>query len=127
VKRAISLLCLAAATLATTRAMAADSSWFSWPSNGNKQRNAAVKKTSQSSSGGVVSSLTSAPKKLVASTKNAFTSQTTTSNARGTKVTQQSKNPKAQKQGFFKSMFNPDPPAPPQTINDWMRLKQIHP
>lgn len=45
----------------------------------------------------------------------------------GSSTAQSAKNPKAPKQGFFKSMFNPDPPPPPQTIGDWMKLKQIRP
>jgi hypothetical protein len=40
---------------------------------------------------------------------------------------QASKNLKEPQQGFFKSLFNPEPPPPPQTIKDWMKLKQIHP
>jgi hypothetical protein len=39
----------------------------------------------------------------------------------------QPKNSKQEKPGFFKSLFQPEPPPPPKTIKDWMSLERVQP
>jgi hypothetical protein len=37
------------------------------------------------------------------------------------------KSSKQEKPGFFKSLFQPEPPPPPKTIKEWMSLKRVQP
>jgi hypothetical protein len=75
----------------------------------------------------VVTKMTDGTKRLVSNTTNVFTPSKTTTRKSGTTGMEIAKKPPQEKQGFFKSMFNPEPPPPPKTIKEWMSLKQIHP
>jgi hypothetical protein len=67
------------------------------------------------------------PLRLLASTTGFFKPKTVTTRKSGLTGVQKAKRTEQPKQGFFKSMFNPEPPPPPKTIKEWMSLKQIHP
>jgi hypothetical protein len=70
---------------------------------------------------------TASPMRLVASPISIFKPKTVTTRKSGLTGVQKAKKTEQPKQGFFKSMFNPEPPPPPKTIKEWMSLKQIHP
>ena len=126
---------LALVSIVNSRALAADSSpsgsrdnWFSFGSNSDSKA-AKTKKVSNASSTttspSVIKQMADAPKRLVSNTKSMLTPKSKP--AEKSVPIPTAKNPKESQQGFFKSMFNPDPPPPPQTIKEWMKLKQIHP
>lgn len=132
------LLALAAMLFqAQVAAIAADSSAGSlraaWPGFGGDTKPAAKTKKTSNTTGAsktpqVIKSITDAPKRLVSSTKSMLTPKSSTTAKRsGTTSGQSSKNSQDAKPGFFKSLLNPEPPPPPRTIQDWMKLKQIHP
>jgi hypothetical protein len=78
-------------------------------------------------SGSVLKATTASPMRLVASPISIFKPKTVTTRKSGLTGVQKAKKTEQPKQGFFKSMFNPEPPPPPKTIKEWMSLKQIHP
>jgi hypothetical protein len=77
----------------------------------------------------VMARMTSGTKRFVSNTKNLFVPKkseparpkTTSIRAR------QSARDQYETPGFFYRLFHPEPPPPPQTIDEWMSLKQIHP
>jgi hypothetical protein len=103
-------------------------SWLPFSSSASKP----VKTKKVSSTGSTpsaVTNLSKGTKQIVTSTKNVLTPKKPQSVRKsGTTGGQIAKNPKpADKPGFFKSMFHPEPPPPPKTIKEWMSLKQVHP
>lgn len=76
----------------------------------------------------VVGKMTSGTKRLLTSPTSLFKKtkpkQVKTSGV--TKVTKAKRN-ESEREGFFKSIFNPEPPPPPRTIDEFMSLEQIHP
>ncbi|HTM54610.1 MAG TPA: hypothetical protein VL175_11310 [Pirellulales bacterium] len=74
-----------------------------------------------------INTATTNPMRLVANPMNIFKPKTVTTRKSGLTGVQKAKKTEQPKQGFFKSMFNPEPPPPPKTIKEWMSLKQIHP
>ncbi|HEY2893064.1 MAG TPA: hypothetical protein VGJ16_02580 [Pirellulales bacterium] len=83
-------------------------------------------KKSRGNSDSGLNNMTS-PMHLVASPMSIFKPKTVTTRKSGLTGVQKAKKTEQPKQGFFKSMFNPEPPPPPKTIKEWMSLKQIHP
>jgi hypothetical protein len=115
----------------TARAASDASSKGSWlPFSDSASKAAKTKKvSSNSSTPSVVTNLSNGTKHFVTSTKNILTPKKQPSVRKsGTTGMQVAKDSKpADKPGFFKSMFHPEPPPPPKTIKEWMSLKQIHP
>ncbi len=115
----------------TAQAASEASSGGSWLPFGNSASKPAKtrKVSSKSSSPSAVTNLSNGTKNLVTSTKNILTPKKQPSVRKsGTAGLQVAKGAKsADKPGFFKSMFHPEPPPPPKTIKEWMSLKQIHP
>ncbi len=66
--------------------------------------------------------------KVSDSTKRLFGAKkkSVTSGSGGTSVVQP-KTTRSEKPGFFKSLFQPEPPPPPKTIKEWMSLKKVQP
>jgi len=75
----------------------------------------------------VLTKMSNTTKRAVNNTKNALTPKKTVAKNTGATKTYKPKAVKEEKPGFFKSLFNPEPPPPPKTIKEWMSLKQIHP
>jgi hypothetical protein len=128
------LLLLIAMTFAAAPAAAESSSMGRWFSFGKGKPNAQAKTTNASGTSKsiktpqVVTKMTDGTKRLVSNTANVFTpGKTTTTRKSGTTGFVKAQKPPQEKQGFFKSMFNPEPPPPPKTVKEWMSLKQIHP
>lgn len=76
----------------------------------------------------VITKMTNSTKRLVSNTTNKLTPKKNAATKKsGTTAVYPKQTNKDEKQGFFKSMFNPEPPPPPKTVKEWMQLKQIHP
>ena len=102
--------------------------WFSFGKGKTQAKTTNASGTSKSiKTPQVVTKMTDGTKRLVSNTTNIFTPGKTTTRKSGTTNVEKAKKPPQEKQGFFKSMFNPEPPPPPKTIKEWMSLKQIHP
>jgi len=129
--RALSLLI--AMSFAAAPAAAESSSmarWFSFGKGNAKSQAKTTNASGTSKSKGtpqVVTKMTDGTKRLVSNTANIFKPGTTTTRRSGTTNVETAKKPEQEKQGFFKSIFNPEPPPPPKTVKEWMSLKQIHP
>jgi hypothetical protein len=65
-------------------------------------------------------------KKLMTNTKNLLTFNKSADN-QNTMTAGYSTRTKHKEPGFFYKLFHPEPPAPPQTVKEWMSLEQIHP
>lgn len=74
----------------------------------------------------VFARMTSGTKRFVTGTKNLFVAKKPAAKKRGVTATRRAARPAPPKQGFFKRWFNPEPPPPPRTIEEWMSLEQIH-
>lgn len=127
------LLLLIAMSFSAAPASAEPSSMARWFSFGKGKSKPQAKTTNASGTSKstktpqVVTKMTDGTKRLVSNTTNIFTPGKTTTRKSGTTGIEIAKKPPQEKQGFFKSMFNPEPPPPPKTIKEWMSLKQIHP
>ncbi len=75
----------------------------------------------------VFAKMTSGTKRFVTGTKNLFVAKKPPTKTRGVTATRRAARYEPPKQGFFKRWFNPEPPPPPRTIEEWMSLDQIHP
>lgn len=75
----------------------------------------------------VVGKMTNGTKRLLTNPTSIFKPKPKQVNKSGTTKVTKAKRSEPGKQGFFKSMFNPEPPPPPKTIKEWMSLEQIHP
>jgi hypothetical protein len=73
------------------------------------------------------SKLTSGTKRLASNTKNLFVARKPPAKKLGVTATRRAERPQPPKQNFFKRWFNPEPPPPPQTVDEWMSLEQVHP
>jgi hypothetical protein len=60
-------------------------------------------------------------------TKNLFVAKKPPAKTHGATVIHRAARSEPPKQGFFKRWFNPDPPPPPKTVEEWMSLEQVHP
>lgn len=79
----------------------------------------------------VLDKMSAGTKRFVSNTKDALTPKKLTAKKpakkSGTSTARKAKRPEPPKQGFFKQLFNPDPPPPPKTVEEWMSLEQVHP
>jgi hypothetical protein len=75
----------------------------------------------------LVKKMTGSTKRLVSNTTGMLTPKKTTIKKSGTTAYYKAPLPPQEKPGFFKSLFQPEPPPVPKTIKEWMSLKQIHP
>ena len=102
---------------------------FSWLGFGRTEsqdvRTTNVSKTSKTPQ--VFAKMTSGTKRFVDGTKNLFVAKKPPAKTRGVTATRRAKRYEPPKQSFFKRWFNPEPPPPPRTIEEWMSLEQIHP
>lgn len=116
---------LALAMFTHARANAAShSAWLPF-SSGEKSSIAA--KSSGSSTTPIISSFSRGTKKLVSSPTSLLTSKKQTAVRQSGTTGLQVSNPKQAKPGFFKSLFQSEPPPPPKTIKEWMKLKKVQP
>lgn len=123
------LMVALSATCATSCAAAellSPSTWF----GGGGKTTLSSKPTTKSSllkAPPVVGRMTSGTKRLLSTPTSIFKSKPKPVKKSGiTKVTK-AKRTEPEKEGFFKSIFNPELPPPPKTIKEWMALEQIHP
>ena len=117
--------CLSLATFATARGDSTSrSSWLPFAS-GSKASTPA--KNTGGSGVPIISSFSRGTKKLVSSPTSLLTSKKQTAIRQSGTTGLLSSKPKQEKPGFFKSLFHSEPPPPPKTIKEWMKLKQIHP
>ena len=72
----------------------------------------------------VFAKMSSGTKRFVNNTKNIFSPK---KNSKGRSATGLVSRQKPPEPGFFHKLFDPEPPPPPRTIDEWMSLKQIHP
>jgi hypothetical protein len=123
------LLCATSAAAASdTSSSKGAGSWFGFGGDSSKPAAKTKKVSNASKTPPVLTKMADAPKRLVSSTKSMLAPKNPSPKKKGPETTLPPvRNPKEQKQGFFQSLFNPAPPPPPQTIQDWMKLKQIHP
>jgi hypothetical protein len=127
------LALLIAMNLTPVSAAADSSAMARWFSFGKDKSKAQAKTTSASGTSKssktpqVVTKMTDGTKRLVGNTTSVFKPSKPTTRKSGTTNIEIAKKPPQEKQGFFKSLFNPEPPPPPKTIKEWMALKQIHP
>lgn len=106
-------------------ARAEGSSWFGL---GKSSSGAKTTKVSSTKNSGMLSGVTNGTKNLVNGTKAVFTPKKKPSVRKGgTTAIHPAKKTPTEKQGFFSSLVNPQPPPPPKTIKEYMELKQIHP
>lgn len=126
---ALTLLIVMSLTAApATAESSAMARWFSFGKDKARAKTTNASGTSKSiKTPQVVTKMSDGTKRLVSNTTNIFTPGKTTTRKSGTTNVEKAKKPPQEKQGFFKSMFNPEPPPPPKTIKEWMSLKQIHP
>lgn len=126
------ITCLAILTLALATQLAAagaaaellsPSTWF----GGGKTTLSTKPKSSLLKTPPVVSKMSDGTKRLLSSPTKMFKPKPKPIKKSGTTNIIKAKRPEAEKQGFFKSMFSPEPPPPPKTIKEWMSLKQVHP
>jgi len=118
--------CLA---VGASQAPAADgTSPLSWLGN-SKSKPRPIHKVSASSEATtpMFTRMTDGTKKFVNNTKSLFVPKKPPVKRRGVTATHRAVRPEPPKQSFFKRMFNPEPPPPPRTVNEWMSLEQIHP
>jgi hypothetical protein len=127
--RIAAILALAAICCAWSGAARADL-WHpsSWLGRG-RDKSSPVKTTnvSQNTSTPVLTRLTGSTKRLATNTKNLFVSKKPPAKKRGVTATRKAEHPEPPRQNVFKRWFNPDPPPPPKTVEEWMSLKQVHP
>jgi hypothetical protein len=75
----------------------------------------------------VLTKVSAGTKRFVAGTKNMLSLKKPAPAKRtGTTATHSARS-KHEEPGFFYKLFHPEPPPPPETIEEWMSLKQIHP
>lgn len=122
----LALLTIALATPCAAAELLSPSTWFGGGKTTLSSKPAP--KNSLLKAPPVVGRMTDGTKRLLSSPTSLFKKtkpkQVKTSGA--TKITK-AKRTEPEKQGFFKSLFNPEPPPPPKTIKEWMSLEQIHP
>jgi hypothetical protein len=79
----------------------------------------------------VFNKMSAGTKRLVSNTKDALTPDKKPTKKptkkSGSTTVRKAKRPPAPKQGFFKQLFNPEPPPPPETVQEWMSLEQVYP
>ncbi|MEX0678195.1 MAG: hypothetical protein WD063_14020 [Pirellulales bacterium] len=75
----------------------------------------------------VFTKMTGGTKRFVSGTKNLFVAKKPPAKKRGVTATHRAARAEPPKQGFFQRWFNPEPPPPPRTVEEWMSLEQIHP
>jgi hypothetical protein len=75
----------------------------------------------------VLAKMKGGTQRFVNGTKDLFVAKKPPVKTRGATGTRHAKRPEPPKQSFFKRWFNPEPPPPPRTVDEWMKLDQIHP
>lgn len=75
----------------------------------------------------VLDKMNAGTKRLVDNTKKLFTPDKPPVKKRGVTAVRRAQKPKPPQQSFFGRLFNPQPPPPPQTIDEWMSLDQLRP
>jgi hypothetical protein len=94
----------------------------------DKSPAARTREVSQSSrTPAVFAKMSDGTKRLVGNTKKLFVPAKPPVKRRGVTATHPARRPEPPKQSFFKRLFNPEPPPPPKTVNEWMSLKHVHP
>jgi hypothetical protein len=83
--------------------------------------------TTSAKKAGALTKASAGTKRFVANTKNLLSFKKSPPTKRTGTVATHSARPKKDEPGFFHRLFNPEPPPPPKTIEEWMSLKQIHP
>jgi hypothetical protein len=122
IARSVSLAIVVGIFAGLTAPAASGSSWFG---SGTGDKSKTTAKASKSPT--VVAKMTDGTKRLVSNTTGIFKPKTVTIRKSGLTGTKNPKKSEPEKQGFFQSIFHPEPPPPPKTIKEWMSLKQIHP
>jgi hypothetical protein len=90
----------------------------------SKSKNVAPAKPS------MMTNITNAPKRFVSSTKNLLTPKKAPPAPAKHSTTSSrtiSKSNPPQSPGFFKSLFGSEPPPPPKSVGEWMKLEQVKP
>jgi hypothetical protein len=125
-KYVIPLVLSLGALLSPGRAVAIElpspSSWFG---GGNKSSATITERNKKGP--GVMSQMADSTKRVLTYPTSKLAPKKKPVKKTGTTAIIKAKRPEPEKQGFFKSMFAPEPPPPPKTIREWMSLKQIRP
>lgn len=113
----------------TSAQAASPLSWLGLGSDGAASSVRITPVASSSKSPSILSKMNAGTKKMVTSTKNTFTpkSKKKTVAKTGTMTVRKAKNAEQEKPGFFKSLFQPEEPEMPRTVNEWMSLKRVQP
>lgn len=105
------------------------SSPFSWLGFGSHKSGAVattnVSRTSKTPQ--AFAKMTSGTKRFFTNTKSLFVAKKPPAKKRGVTATRRAARPEPPKQNIFKRLFNPEPPPPPRTVEEWMALEQIRP
>jgi len=132
VKRISQSIALATVSLLVCAAARADEPaagkhWFGL--GGHKQASAETTNAAgPSKASRAIATFTSAPKRLMSSTKNLFVAKKSSTLAeRSGTGSRRSKKAKPPEPGFLQSLFAPSEPSPPKTVGDWMRLDPVRP
>lgn len=125
------MFCCLAAGLSDARG-ADGRSPFSWLGfgRGESQPAKTANVSSKSKTPPVFAKMTDDTRRLMSNTKNLFVPKKpkkTPSKKRGVTATHRDVRHEPPKQSFFQRLFNPEPPPPPRTIDEWMSLEQVHP
>lgn len=117
------------ATLCAAAELLSPSTWFGGGSGKTTLSSKPNSKSSLLKAPPVVGKMTNGTKRLLSSPTSIFKPKTKPKPVKksGTTKVTKAKRTEPEKEGFFKSILNPEPPPPPKTIKEWMALEQIHP